>query len=685
MFFAYLRGMFSHFSKYKDSYISVLTALSLSGLFGCASTGSPGGGLYDETPPVLKTSVPGSNATGVKTRKITLHFDENIKLDNVMEKMTVSPPQAKQPTVQSNAKTLTIELQDTLLPNTTYTFDLGDAVQDNNEGNPLEGLSFTFSTGDHIDSMRVSGYLLNAEDLEPITGAYVGIYNDTIQMGDSVLMKLPMERAGRTDAYGKFQILGIAPGTYRMYALVDGNTNYMYDLNSENVAFLDSLVIPSASDGMVFDTIWQDLDSTIIDTITSRGVINYLPNNIVLRAFNEGKVNRYLDDNSRPDSVHINLRFASKMPSLPTISLVDPEEEPIELIIEPNETKDTLSYWIKDEYHYQKDTINLQVTYLFTDTTGLDIDRTDTLRFVKPKVKEVKPKDEGKKNDKKRKSKKAENKEDLDSIPKIQYMTLKLVSGESLDIGSKPVFEASAPLDSCNLSGIHLEVQNDTLWNEMQFSWIQDSLKIRRYSMAADPHFSPNGSYRVRIDSAAIFDIYGNPINKAEIKFKEKKPEDYAHLLFEISGNEGPSYVELLDEKDKPKYKSQVTNGKAKFVNVKEGTYYARLVEDSNNNGKFDTGNFFERIQPENVYYFNAEIKLRANWDASQSWNIKQVDIVRQKPDSVKTNKPKEKTERKSKNAEYLAKQGKTPKQTNTGTTTSVGRSSRMISVNQTR
>ena len=192
--------MFEHYSKHKNSFLSVLAALSLSGLFGCASTGSPGGGLYDETPPVLKNSNPAVGATGVKNKKIILHFDENIKLDNAMEKMTVSPPQGKQPTIQSNAKTVTIELQDELLPNATYSIDLGDAVQDNNEGNPMESLSLLFSTGDHIDSLRISGYVLNAADLEPVTGAYVGIYSDTLQMGDSVLMKVPMQRAGRTDA-----------------------------------------------------------------------------------------------------------------------------------------------------------------------------------------------------------------------------------------------------------------------------------------------------------------------------------------------------------------------------------------------------------------------------------------------------------------------------------------------------
>lgn len=687
VFFAYLRGMFNQILKHKGSLLSVLSAVFLSGLFGCASTGSPGGGLYDEDPPELRKAEPSVGATGVKEQKITLQFNENIKLDNVMDKMTVSPPQAKMPVVKSNAKTMTIELQDTLLPNTTYSIDLGDAVQDNNEGNPLEGLSILFSTGDHIDSLQVSGYLLNAEDLEPIAGAYVGIYNDTIQDGDSILMKYPMERAGRTDQYGKFSILGIAPGSYRMYALVDGNTNYKYDMNSEDIAFLDSLIVPSTMGHIVFDTLWQDVDSTTIDTITSRGEILYLPNDIVLKAFNEGKVTRYLDDYSRPDSIHLNIRFAAKMPELPTIAIVDPDEDPIDLICEPNPTNDTLTYWIRDSLHFNRDTLYLQVSYLFTDTTGFDITRTDTLRFEKPIVKQTKQENtEEKKGEKKKRSRKSEKeKVEIDTLPKITFMTVKLNSSNKMDIGSKPILEVSAPVDSIDLSKIHLEVQKDTLWNEMKFSIEKDTSSIRRFSLLADPHFSPGGSYRIIVDSAAIHDIYNHPVNKTELKFTEKTTEEYSHLLFDIEGAEGPSYVELLSAKDLPVYRAKVENGKAKFVNVKEGTYYARLVEDRNNNGKFDTGNFFERTQPENVYYFNGELQLRANWDLAQNWDIKRVNIVKQKPDSVKKNKPKEKAERKSKNAEYLAKLGKTPKQTNTGTTTTTGTSSRMQRVDRNR
>ena len=688
MFFTYLRDMFRYIIKYKASFLSVLTALFLSGLFGCASTGSPGGGLYDETPPVLKKSEPANGAIEVKSQKITLRFDENIKLDKAMEKMTVSPPQLKQPTIRSNAKTVTIELQDTLLPNTTYSIDLGDAVQDNNEGNPLEGLAITFATGNHIDSLAVSGYLLNAEDLEPVTGAYVGIYNDTTSLGDSIFMKKVMERACRTDAYGKFKIQGIAPGSYRMYALKDGNNNYIYDLNSEDIAFIDSLIVPTTQGTIIHDTLWADVDSTTVDTIISRGELLYLPNNLLLKSFNEGKLTRYLDDVSRPDSVHINVRFAARMPELPVFSVVDSLESPIELIAESNLTMDTLVFWIKDTLHINKDTLNLQMSYLYTDTTGLDIIKTDTISLTKPEVRQVKQKKDDSKTKQKDKNKRRKKGEDEElqsgSLPKIIFMDVNLLSGKDLDIGNKPVFEASSPIDSIDLRGIHLEIQKDSIWQEMKFSIVHDSLHLRRYSVIANPHYKPGETYQIRIDSAAIHDIFGNPVNVTKMEFKEKVPEDYAHLLFNISGTTGPVFVELLSEKDIAVYRVKLVDGKAKFVNVKEGKYYVRLVEDRNNNGKWDTGNFEKRIHAENVYYFNAELQLRANWDIQQTWDVKQIDLIRQKPDTIKKNKPKEKQEKVSKNAEYLAKMGKTPKQTNTGTTTRSDASS-LNTVNRNR
>lgn len=700
----YLRAMFSNFLHTKWPAVASITLLSVAGLLGCASTGSPGGGLYDETPPVLMRSEPGEGAVRVTKQKITMRFDENIKLDNANEKLTISPPQEKAPTILSNAKTLTIELQDTLKPGITYTIDLGDAVQDNNEGNPMENLTLTFSTGDHIDTMKVKGTVLNAADLEPMAGVFVGIYRvsdyegtaskpeairyasvtenatgkDSLQsvidsivslFPDSIFSLRPFERAGKTDNKGQFTISGVAPGYYQVFALKDGNSNYKYDTFDEEIAFLDSLITPSVGRHTAYDTIWNRFDSTKVDSIFVHEVTDYYPNNLCLRLFSEGRANRYLDELVWKDSVTVTARFAAPMSEPPIITLLDDEERipamPYKdswLICEPNPTHDTLTYWIRDSLIYTRDTLALRVSYPYTQD-GIDVLRTDTIRLERPVVAPSNDKGSEKadnkadKKKKKHRGKKDNDAETTDSLaaelPKTVFMTLSMKE-KTLEIGGRPHLEASGPVDSLDLSRIHLEQQKDSLWTPLGFELKADSLNLRRFTLHAKPHFTPGRTYRLVVDSAAIYDIWGHPIDSTAMTFSEKKPEEYAHLLFNVQGAQEPAFMQLVDEKDKPVMQVPVKNGQAKFTNIKAGKYYARLVEDSNGNGVFDAGWLPDRLQPETVYYFSTLLELRENWQFSQTWNIHALDATQQKPEALIQNKPKEKQKKKSKNEEYL-------------------------------
>ena len=154
----------------------VLLFVAILILVACANIGSPDGGPYDETPPKIVRTSPKFAATNTDANKVILEFDENIKLENPNEKVVVSPPQLNQPEINSSGKRITVTLLDSMMPNTTYTIDFADAIEDNNEGNPMGDYAFTFSTGESIDTFQVSGYVLNAEDLEPIKGIVVGLY-----------------------------------------------------------------------------------------------------------------------------------------------------------------------------------------------------------------------------------------------------------------------------------------------------------------------------------------------------------------------------------------------------------------------------------------------------------------------------------------------------------------------------
>ena len=204
--------------KIKIKYLPLLILLTA-----CASIGNPDGGPYDEVAPSFVSSTPQPYATAVKDGKIVLEFNENIKLEKAFEKVVVSPPQLEMPEINYSGKRITIQLLDTLKPNTTYSVDFNDAVVDNNEGNPLENFAFVFSTGNNVDTLAVSGTVLDASNLEPIKGMLVGAYKAG---SDTLFSTTPFERLSRTDSRGRFTIKGLAPGSYRIYALADANQNY---------------------------------------------------------------------------------------------------------------------------------------------------------------------------------------------------------------------------------------------------------------------------------------------------------------------------------------------------------------------------------------------------------------------------------------------------------------------------
>ncbi|KAA6321084.1 hypothetical protein EZS27_029222, partial [termite gut metagenome] len=227
-------------------------------LYSCASIGRPEGGAIDETPPRFIGSAPVAGALNSKRTRITLEFDEYIKLEGVNEKVIVSPPQVQRPEIKPAGKKININLLDSLRENATYIIDFSDAISDNNEGNPLGNFAFTFSTGEAIDTLVVSGVLLAASDLEPVKGMLIGLHAD---LADSAFTSFPFDRVSRTDSRGRFSIKGIAPGAYRLFGLMDADQNFMFSQKSEAIAFLDSLVIPRFEERSRKDTITTSQDS----------------------------------------------------------------------------------------------------------------------------------------------------------------------------------------------------------------------------------------------------------------------------------------------------------------------------------------------------------------------------------------------------------------------------------------
>ena len=623
-------------------------------VYSCASMGNPDGGPYDEEPPKFVRSTPKPFAINSKEKKVTIEFDEFIKLEKAAEKVVVSPPQLEQPEIKASGRKVVVGLVDSLRPNTTYTIDFADAIVDNNEGNPLGNYAFTFSTGTTIDTMEVSGTVLSASDLEPVKNIQVGLHSD---LSDSAFMKKPFDRVSRTDSRGHFSIRGIAPGKYRIYALMDGNQNYLFDSKTEMIAFSDSIIIPAMEDAMRQDTIWKD--SLTIDTIKSVGYTRFLPDDIILRAFKEENDRQYLTRSERDKENHFVLTFSARADTLPTLKGLNFDERDA-FIIEKTDRNDSICYWIKDSLIYQMDTLEIQMDYLATDTLDRLVPQTDTLFLANKLTRAEREKLEAKAAEEKEKERKKKEKkgEKIEPEP-TKFLTLNVDAPSAFDLDRNVYLSFDEPVASIDTAAIHMEIKKDSLWEEIPFLFVSDSVLPRKYEILAE--WEPEKEYQLSVDSMAFKGVYGLHTNKVKQTMKVKKLNDYGTILLNITGADSTAVVELLDGSGKVLRQQRITpQNTADFYYLNPGTkFYIRLFNDRNGNGVWDTGKYSEHLQPEEVYYFPKVWEMKANFDFEENWNINAVPVEKQKLDEIKKQKPEETKKIQDRNKERARKLGR--------------------------
>ena len=623
-------------------------------VYSCASMGNPDGGPYDEEPPKFVRSTPKPFAINSKEKKVTIEFDEFIKLEKAAEKVVVSPPQLEQPEIKASGRKVVVGLVDSLRPNTTYTIDFADAIVDNNEGNPLGNYAFTFSTGTTIDTMEVSGTVLSASDLEPVKNIQVGLHSD---LSDSAFMKKPFDRVSRTDSRGHFSIRGIAPGKYRIYALMDGNQNYLFDSKTEMIAFSDSIIIPAMEDAMRQDTIWKD--SLTIDTIKSVGYTRFLPDDIILRAFKEENDRQYLTRSERDKENHFVLTFSARADTLPTLKGLNFDERDA-FIIEKTDRNDSICYWIKDSLIYQMDTLEIQMDYLATDTLDRLVPQTDTLFLANKLTRAEREKLEAKAAEEKEKERKKKEKkgEKIEPEP-TKFLTLNVDAPSAFDLDRNVYLSFDEPVASIDTAAIHMEIKKDSLWEEIPFLFVSDSVLPRKYEILAE--WEPEKDYQLSIDSMAFKGVYGLHTNKVKQTMKVKKLNEYGTILLNITGADSTAVVELLDGSGKVLRQQRITpQNTADFYYLNPGTkFYIRLFNDRNGNGVWDTGKYSEHLQPEEVYYFPKVWEMKANFDFEENWNINAVPVEKQKLDEIKKQKPEETKKIQDRNKERARKLGR--------------------------
>ena len=652
--------MNSHTTTLRTLHLAAVAALLLM-LSACARMGNPDGGWFDEQPPRVVGSMPKEQSIGIGNKKITIFFDEYIKLDNPSEKVVISPPQLEQADIRTQGKRITVELKDSLKPNTTYTVDFSDAISDNNEGNPMGNYTFTFSTGDHIDTLEVGGTVLEAENLEPIKGILVGLYDigdgsSEFSATDTLLRSAPMQRVSRTDSRGRFHVKGVAPGRYRVFALQDVDANYVWNAKSEKVAFLHTVVVPTSKPDVRQDTLWRD--SLHIADIVQTGYTHFLPDDLVLRAFTEKQTDRYYIKSERTEANNFKIYFSYGHEKLPRIRPLDFDSTST-IIVEPTVNQDTITYWLADTALVNRDTLTVEMNYFANDTTGVLREHTDTLTLLskQPYSRRLKQQQEAfEKWQKQQERRRKRGQPVQESMPapdlKMEYM---VPSG--LDPDHNLAFKSPTPLVKADTAAIHLYQKIDTLWYRAHYLFGEKPGYPRNYQLISE--WQPGSEYSLEIDSAAFVDIYGTASRAYKQGFKVRSTDEYATVVITLSGMNGKNaVVELLSQSDKPVKKTTAEGGVATFYYVKPGTYYMRMFVDENNNGLWDTGSYTELRQPEPCYYYPGKLECRAKWDLRQTWDPTAKPLDRQKPSEILQQKGEQQRKIRQRNAERARSMG---------------------------
>lgn len=634
-------------------------------LVACASIGSPDGGPYDETPPKVVQCTPDNKSTGNTKKKVSILFDEYIKMENASEKVVISPPQIEMPNIRTVGKRVKIDLFDSLRTNTTYTIDFSDAIVDSNEGNPLGKYTYSFSTGETIDTMEVSGTVLNAEDLEPIKGILVGLYAADSTYSDTLFTSSPLIRVARTNGSGQFTIKGVKNGAYHAFALQDMDGNYYFSQKSEVLAFDTTSYSTSHRPDLRPDTVWSA--DSVIQKIRMVPYYHYYPDNVVLRAFLEAGQDKHLLKTERKNPDSFTLYFTAPQDTLPQITGIGFDAERV-LLADPSLHNDTITYWITDTLVSYPDTLSFAMTYPDTDTLGIDQPRTDTLELV-AKNTHAKLEKERQKNSeewvKQREKRIKKNKGDVkfeENPYETFYMNTQLNPSGTLDPNQNITFTFSEPIAEVDMEHVHFTVKVDSEYVAAPFLLQPVPGKICQYRLYAE--WEPQERYRFEADSLAFKSVLGHYAKSMKNEFRVRSLDEYGAIFIRLVGVEkgdtADYIVQLLNKSDKPVVSQKAVDGRADFFYLKPTEYYMRLIIDRNRNGRWDTGDYGSLTPPEEVFYFPRPIPLRAKFEVEQDWNFRSIEATRQKPLAITKQKPdKEKTVKNKNRQRELDKQQK--------------------------
>lgn len=598
---------------------------------GCAKEGAAGalvGGEKDVTPPAILESTPENYAINFSGQDYEFVFDEYFELQDIKQKLLVSPPMEEKPEIKIKGKKLLIHFPSPLLPDRTYTLNFSDALVDRNEFNPLENFKVVFSTGNEIDSLQIKGNVSDAFTGLPVKGVAVMLYSSS---EDSLPLKEIPLYLSITDEEGNYDLQNLAEGEYKIFALLDGNNNYLFDRPTESVGFLDTLVaaqnlpkainippiiqdslniakdsIPGYPKEGVFeaDSLDTGLDEISSDTLQSdREKIDL----INLSLFAEQIPNQYISGTERKSADKIQFTFNETLDSL-TLNLLYSENKQDKYLTQVSATRDTITCWMTDSLLSGRDSIVFELGYFVFDSLEQKVWENDTLRF--------------------------KYKRSATTLEVPKPMTLESNVSRTKELGIPFLLTTGIPYRDIDISKISLFRTRDTLEFQEDFNIrpVLDTIilpgmeeKIRKSRrIEIDKVFLPDSSYSLRILPGAVTGYFGDINDSLDINFKVNTEDKYGTIIMNVDSLNEPGILQLLNNKDVPIIERQLSGSSSeRFLLLKPGKYKFKLILDKNKNGKWDTGRYLKKIQPEPILLFDKELTLKANWEMEESWLIK--------------------------------------------------------------
>ena len=510
----------------------------------CATRGYPKGGPDDENPPILVNAVPKENSVNFNEKRIRLFFDEYIKLNDFRKQLVVSPPIEKSlysVSPQSGAsKYIQIDINDVLPKNTTYVFNFGQSVMDNNEGNVLPFFKYVFSTGESIDSLKISGNIKSAFNRNPDEFISALLYPIDENYSDSIIYKSIPTYVGSTLDSTYFEISNLKKGKYLLIALNDLNNNYKFDPGLEEIGFIKNFVEIPSSKEINIDIFKEEL------------------------IFKSSRP--FIESNNK-----IGFGFRGNYENI-KIELIDSFSNDFKSIITKNKETDTLNYWFSN------------IKY-------------DSLRFVV----------------------KSNNKKVFYTIKYKEKEKDSLVITPSQNglINLNDHFKLYSNIPILNINNDLISIIN----KDSVVVPFKTKIDKNNFDVIFDFDMLPNDKFQLSLLPNALNDFLGSSNDSLSFNFSTKSRSDYGTVKLKIQNLKSYPIIVQLTDLDEKVLREKILNTLSDpcvFKNLVPSKYYIKVIIDENKNKKWDTGNFFKRINPEQTYHFDDEVNVRANWIVEQ-------------------------------------------------------------------